>query len=183
MNKRAQFFIIAALILSGIILTLGRAYTSSKIEQDNLQVYDLSNEIQYETSQVIDNGIFNQETLADIKQDIENLTAYYSSLNPDSNILILYGNSSDISLIEYNLSSKTIVESAINTSEILSKTSPSTSFKLDNQQIKVKIISPPQNPSSSVLQEVEHSLIMNGQQVFYVVVRNKARGQDVVVYR
>ena len=46
MNKRAQFFLIAALIISGIILSFGKAYVVSKVEKTPVQVYDLSDQLQ-----------------------------------------------------------------------------------------------------------------------------------------
>lgn len=184
MNKRAQFFIIAALILSGVILTFGKVYTSSKIETSNVQVYDLSNQIQYEASQVIDNGIYNSQDQNFVKSNLKNLTKYYSKLNPDSDIDIIFGNSSDISLIEYNLTSDTSLENSLSTSDIISQSNPDTAFKLENNQIKVKIKTPDRKVNSvSPTKEVEHDLTVDGDKVFYIVVRKKVNDQDVIIYR
>lgn len=184
MNKKAQFFIIAALIISGIILTFGKVYTSSTIEKEALKVYDLSNQIQYETSQVIDNGIFNEKSPIAIKEELKNLTAYYASLNPDSSISLLFGNSSDIFLIEYNLSSSKVIEVKVGAFPVESNLAPGASFEASSQSIKIKIQTLGKSPDSSTeSKNIEHSLIIDSEQVFYIVIRKKAKGQDVIVYR
>ena len=101
MNKRAQFFLIAALIISGIILTFGKSYTTSKIDETPVEVYDLSDQLQYEASQVIDNGLLQGDSQPQIEQSLTNLTQYYASMNPDSDIDIIYGNESALKVIKW----------------------------------------------------------------------------------
>ena len=175
MNKRAQYFLIAALILSGIILTFGKIYVSSKIEKEDVKVYDLSKEIEYESSQVIDNGIFEQKSQGEVKDDLKNLTAYYSELHPDSDIDVVFGNSSALSLIEYNLTAGKINELPISIGGVQGE---GASFSSENQKLNIKISTSGQNSKT-----IERNVNLNGEQTFYLVVRKKVRGQDVIVYR
>jgi len=61
MNKRGQFYLIAAMILIGVVFGFyaTRNYISSVDEGD--KIYDISNEIKEEGSRVIDYGIYNDE--------------------------------------------------------------------------------------------------------------------------
>lgn len=185
MNKSAQFFIIAALIISGIILLAGKVYTFSRVETSDTQVYDLSDEIQYETSQVIDNGLFNEKDAISVKDDLKKLTSYYAESNPDSNINILYGDSSAISLLEYDRLAGETTESKISVGEIAvsSKTSPDTSFQIENKNLKVIVKTKDSSSSSDSSQSVVHELLLDNQQVFYLVVRKKMRDENVIIYR
>ena len=185
MNKRAQFFIIAALIISGVILTAGKVYTFSRIETTDTQVYDLSNEIQYETSQVIDNGLFNEKSADNIKSDLKSLTEYYAESNPDSNINILYGNSSGISILEYDLSAGETKESKISVGDVAlpSESSPETSFQIADKNLKVIIRTKDSTSDSGSEQPIVHELLIDSQQVFYIVVRKKMRDENVIIYR
>ena len=54
MHKRGQFFLIAALVVVGILVGLSIAYTTVRTPREETQIYDLSEEIYYEGAQVID---------------------------------------------------------------------------------------------------------------------------------
>jgi len=199
MNKRAQFFIIAALILAGIILIFGKTYTSSKTAQDNLKVYDLSNQIQYEASQVIDNGVYNDRPLSETTEALKNLSELYSKLNPDSDIYIMFGNSSELHLIEYNSTSRKVEETALSLSQaaagsmgIAAANNPSgnrnnannnVNFEiLPNQKARIRIKTHGAGAGDSQ-REVSHDVDISQKQSFYVILRKSINDQDVVVYR
>ena len=59
MNKRGQFYIIAAVIVVGIVVGLSSTVNSAVVGGEREQFYDLADEINYETKQVIDYGVFN----------------------------------------------------------------------------------------------------------------------------
>lgn len=98
MEKRGQFFLIAALVIVAIIFSLGVIYISTKTVKEDITVLDLSKEISYEGSQVIDNGVY---TGGDIDQRITELVGYYSEKNQDSDIMIVYGSSEGVKILEY----------------------------------------------------------------------------------
>lgn len=178
MNKRAQYFLIAALLLSGVILTIGKVYVSSKIEKEGLRVYDLSDQIQYESSQVIDNGLFAQKSSQETKEQLKNLTSYYAQLNPDSDIDIIYGNLSSLSLIEYNLTSSSTIDKQIQTN---TSSQEGTGFSISpEKRLKIKIANTNEEGS---IRAIENELALEEGQNFYLVVRKKIRGEDIIVYR
>jgi len=101
MSKKGQFFLVAALVIVIVIVGLGTIYVSTQFPEEDAHVYDLSEEINFEASQVIDNGILtaNQD---EIQAKIENLTDTYSKLNPNSDLFIVYGNQSEVTVLYYN---------------------------------------------------------------------------------
>jgi|SRR3989344_2312471 len=103
MQKRAQFFLIAALVIVGIMFGLATIYNTAQTSEEDTTVYDLSDEINFESSQVIDNGIFNGGSKQEeILKHIENLTDFYSAENSRSDLIIIYGDEHKLTVIFYN---------------------------------------------------------------------------------
>ena len=98
MKKRGQFLLIAALIIAVIVFGIGTIFISTKTSKEDITLFDLSDEISFEGGKVVDNGIF---TGGDIGKNIENLSLIYKELNPNSDILILYGNRTLVNQITF----------------------------------------------------------------------------------
>ncbi len=97
MHKKGQFFIIAAIIIVVIIASLGTIYISTKtVPKEDKQVYDLSREIDFESNKVIDYGVFNAKTTTDKSGNLTRLMEYYSETNPDTDLIMIYGNETGI---------------------------------------------------------------------------------------
>ncbi len=101
MDKRAQFFLVAALIISGIVLSLAAVYNSTKVQKEDTQFYDLSSEIGAESSKVIDYGVYNS---ADTTKIIQNFTSVYAdeigNLGNET-LIFLYGDSTNVAYTLY----------------------------------------------------------------------------------
>jgi hypothetical protein len=96
MNKKGQFFLIAALIIAGVILSIGIIQISTKASQsETTKVYDLSKEMNYESNQVIDYGVYKALPNDQKITNIEALVTYYSSANPSDTMVIFYGNAKE----------------------------------------------------------------------------------------
>lgn len=96
MNKRGQIFLIAALIIVLIMAGFG-VYNAVSTPKEDKRTYDLSNEIKYETNQIIDSGVYSgseQEIMGRINQTL----SYYATANPDSEIVIVYGDENTLKL-------------------------------------------------------------------------------------
>jgi hypothetical protein len=101
LRKRGQVFLIAALVISGVLISLAALYTTTQKPIENKAVYDLSSELNYETAQVIDQAVFTDISQSDLDHHIVNLTDYYVNQNPGNDIIIVYGNDSIITVREY----------------------------------------------------------------------------------
>jgi hypothetical protein len=107
MRKKAQYFLIAALIIAVIIAGFATIYVSTNTPQTDTSVFDLSNEIDYEASQIIYNGVASGLSQAEIQSRIKTLTAFYAKANPDSDLAIYYGDETAINAIIYEASTCT----------------------------------------------------------------------------
>lgn len=176
MNKKAQFFLIAALIIAGIILALSQTFTSSSVEPHETIAYDLSNEVYYEASQVIDNGVFNEKTQADITEELSNLTEYYSKINPDSDISIVYGNpdsANSLQEISYNYELGRAVSNSI------PFTTTDSQFSDASQKRKVRVKMNSKDKDKEVIRDFE---VQKGQNL-YLVVKKKIKNEQFVISR
>lgn len=102
MNKRAQFYLIAAIVIIGIIAGLSFVYINAKTSREDSSVKYLANEINFEVSQVVDSGVYNSLPEGDINENIENLTNHYAQANPEIDLLIVFGNTEQLTFIFYN---------------------------------------------------------------------------------
>ena len=101
MNKRGQFFLIAAVVIISILFGLSAIYTTAETPTEDPLVYDLTKEIKYETGAVIDSGVFNALTEEQRDRNIENLTDYYASANVGSDLIVIFGDQMTMTAIFY----------------------------------------------------------------------------------
>jgi hypothetical protein len=105
-NKRGQFFLIAALVIAGIIITLTTINISTKTsETKTTAVYDLSKEINYEEGSLIDYVVFQATSPSAISASVQALASNYSAENPSADLLIVYGNTTNYNVTLYNKTS------------------------------------------------------------------------------
>lgn len=180
MNKKAQFFLVAALIISGIILGLSQTFISTNVEPTETLAYDLSNEVYYEASQVIDNGVFNAKSEENIAQELSNLTEYYSRINPDSDISIVYGNPENanslntLNEISYDYQSKKAISSKI---PLTDTDSQFLDTNKEKKKVRVKLNS--KDKESNIVRDFE---VEKGQNL-YLVVKKKIKNEQFVISR
>ena len=99
LKKAGQFFLIAALIISGMVIGFGTLYNSAQIVRADTQVYDFSEELRSEVRQVHDSGTFSGLSEKQINENTEKLLNYYAEQNPDSDFIVLFGNTEKSSLL------------------------------------------------------------------------------------
>src|SRR3989344_2077065 len=87
MNKRGQFFLIAALVIVVVIIALFTTYNYLKSKPTDSTSLYLAKEIDFEASQVLSAGVLTQQ---EREQKIQDLITFYAKTNPDSDIAIFY---------------------------------------------------------------------------------------------
>ena len=88
MNRRGQFFILAAAITALLLLAAVSVYNSARGSSEGEMLDRLSEEIRTELSYSIDYSLIHGAPMDEI---VENLTSSYAYLNKDKNIFVLYG--------------------------------------------------------------------------------------------
>lgn len=94
MQKRGQFFLIAALITVGILFSLTSTMNEARTSAQNEAFYDLSSEIKSEGSQVINYGVYNrQDSSGLLASFLEEYAAYIAQ----DRVLFVFGNEEELS--------------------------------------------------------------------------------------
>jgi hypothetical protein len=104
MNKSAQFFLVAALVIVGIMVGLATVYNATNTSREDLTVYDLAEEINYEGARVLESGTFNGIDNNQIEENIERLIEFYSETNQNHEFYGIYGDEEELTLIFYETS-------------------------------------------------------------------------------
>ncbi|MBS3098600.1 hypothetical protein J4462_00125 [Candidatus Pacearchaeota archaeon] len=92
MHKRGQFYLIAALVIIGILVGLTTVYNSTKTSREDLTVFDISSALQFEGLQVVTSGIFYDLTDEEILAQLQSLINASAQQNPNHDFLGIYGN-------------------------------------------------------------------------------------------
>ena len=120
-NKRAQFFLLAAVIIVAVVISLGVNPNRATVNREPESFYDFSYEVQRETGAVIDYEIYtfddpeveggdgdvevpdgDVEVPDSVLDEFVNLLADdIRDKNPDANFMFVYGNNEEIELKNY----------------------------------------------------------------------------------
>lgn len=97
MQKRGQFYIIAAAIIIVVILGLATVANKALVQPKHAGFFDLSEDYDAETSKVIDYGIYNKYTPPiDITKVVENISNVFKETaftkDPNVYLVFIYGN-------------------------------------------------------------------------------------------
>ncbi|MBU2576667.1 MAG: hypothetical protein KKF50_03015 [Nanoarchaeota archaeon] len=100
MQKKAQFFLLAAVIISAVIISLGFVANKATTNREPGSFYDFSYEVQRETGAVIDYEIYtlSEGNLTDF---VNLLAGDIGDRDPDSNFIFIYGNNTGMTLKNY----------------------------------------------------------------------------------
>ncbi|MEK6917841.1 MAG: hypothetical protein AABW51_02735 [Nanoarchaeota archaeon] len=104
LNKRGQFYLIAAIVIISLIIGFFLISNSSK-KKENVRVYELSEQLKIEGKKVVDYGIINDNTK--VKEFTKNFSDYAGE---EIDVVYIVGNYSqvgfsyiyDIEIFKYN---------------------------------------------------------------------------------
>lgn len=91
MNKRGQFFLMAAFIIVGIIAGLASVVNVATVNPDRTGFYDLSREVGYETKYLVDYGVYNSYDENAKDELVRNFLEKYSDYIGQDRAVFLYG--------------------------------------------------------------------------------------------
>ena len=104
-GKRAQFYILAAIIIVLIVISISSVVTYSVVRSQPKSIGELSQTLKIESNGLIKYGLYNQQNLTKL---IENFTeedfAQYFLLSPDydtTNMTFVYGNKTQLVVVRY----------------------------------------------------------------------------------
>jgi len=200
-GKKAQFYIIAAVIIAVLIAGLATTINYAVTSQTPTRFYDLSKSYNLEAAKVIDYGVYQKYTPAiDIKEKIINFTyKFYKNAqlkDPNIEIIALYGDSTEATGISYSIND-TNFSSGTNSIEIKSSTIKSNiqntvgtsqlggSYSAQSTQIPTATIRPQSiNGKYTVNISIpgnSYEINLNASQTFYFILQSKKPSGEVNV--
>lgn len=101
-NKRAQFFLLAAVIISAVIISFGATVNKAVASNEPRNFYDLSHDVKKETNAVLDYEVYSGFTNNDnLTQFVNSLKKYIKTTVPKANIVFIYGNNDNMTIENY----------------------------------------------------------------------------------
>jgi hypothetical protein len=181
MNKGGQFFLIAAITIIIIIVSVVTIsnYTEKKNE---VKLYDLKQEMGIESQQVLDYGTYNNLNSSQMKALMENfIKSYVNYIEEEKNIYFVFGNKQEINALGYQEINNESVCIKLNPGEegneennecIPLAMQQTQSFPAVSGQINVVVIR---------IEDNEYQFRLKPGENFYFVIWQKVGGQKNVV--
>jgi len=173
-GKRGQFYIVAAIIISVVLIGLFTVNTYIKFKPKDVKFYDISDEMGLETGYVIDYGIYSQGNLNNL---IEEWTVTYVDYSSKyTNIgewVIIYGNEKNITLLYFTEESSGDISLSIGGTYVGIHVTPDSpwygkeSFQPSEDIIKVKV------------DDIEYAFDLRKGENFYFVISSEEGDVDI----
>ena len=93
-NKRAQIFLLAAVIISMVVLSLGVTMNRAVVAREPEEFYDFSYEVKKESSAALDYEIYTNLD-GNLENFVASLIDSIEEREPNANFIIIYGNNVD----------------------------------------------------------------------------------------
>jgi len=101
MRKRAQFFLLAAVVISVVVLSLGVTTNRAGVRREPGNFYDFSYEVKREVGEVLDYEIYSNIEGGSLDEFVQLLAAEIRDRDPGANFMFIYGNNTNMSLRNY----------------------------------------------------------------------------------
>jgi len=101
-NKRGQFFLLAAVIISAVIISLGTTTNKATVDEEPKDFYDLGDEMKRETGAILDYTIYKNITEeTNLTKFVKILADEVKERNPGASFMFVYGNNESMLLKNY----------------------------------------------------------------------------------
>ena len=169
-NKRGQFYLVAAIVIIAVII--GLAAVSNYVKRTpKVTVYDLEEELNIESPEVLQYGVFNygadNEGLSDLLGNFTELYTDYAGDNKE--LYFIYGNQSGVRIIRY--------------SDVYSG---SLSYETSTLKVKGKFVEeetriPYQGKINITIAGTNHEFVLNEGENFYYLISEDVENEKYIV--
>lgn len=103
MDKRGQFYIIAAVIIALVVSGATGVTTYAVIKSEPKTIYDLSSDLKEESSRIIDYGIYTGTDVTELLEEFadEEFGPYFLKKTDNANIIFIYGDKDNLYRAKY----------------------------------------------------------------------------------
>lgn len=100
MHRKGQVFLMAAIIIAGLIFALTKISNKGFARQEPEAFYDLADEIGFETKRVLDYGVISGQQTQNAG-NVQTLLNKYAEYVGNEDVVFIYGDASTVSAIYY----------------------------------------------------------------------------------
>ena len=170
MDKRGQFYLLAAIVIVGIIIGFSTVSNYSK-QKSSIRIYDLGEELGIESGQVIEHGVYQQKNIDNL---LENFTALYTEYAGEGKELyFVFGDEEEVSVATY--SDITEVEISVDVGDKkIGKT-------LKKQEYKKEDYAPIGDNVEIDIGETKHNFKLKSGENFYYIITQDVGEEEYVV--
>ena len=100
-SKKGQFFLLAAVIISMVIVSLNLATNRATVRDEPESFYDFSYEVQRESGSVLDYDIYTNIDGGSLEEFTDLAAKDARDKNPDAEFIFIYGNNQGMHIKNY----------------------------------------------------------------------------------
>ena len=176
MNKKAQFYLIAAILIVGIVVILAGITNYITTRKAPVKFYDLGNEFKEEGTRVVDYGIYNSQNTLNLMESLaEQFKDYSEEKDIRTELVFVFGNTEGI---------RTVTYTTHQTGEV-SLTVPGSSFGITGTPQKVANVED-RTPSGTFdevkveILEQEYTFELHEGENFFFVISKKTSDEEYI---
>ncbi len=172
MNRNGQVFLVAAIIITGILLTLTRISNKTLSREKPEAFYDLSEEIDFEVKRVLDYGVINGgQNIGVMASELIN---NYSEYIADEDVVFVYGNKTNVSALYYRSLTN------LNAVSLGAISAPIKVNLASHTSVEIKPLDPINSKATIKINDVDYNFKIKPGQNFYFVLIKKEEGEKYV---
>lgn len=170
-NKRGQFYLVAAIIIVAVIIGLAGVSNYAK-QQPKVTVYDLGEELNIESGEVVQYGVFNyagdDNNLMSFLGNFTELYTQYAGEGKD--LYFVYGDESNVVVLKY----EDVLKGEISVGE-------SSTYKVKGKVVKEEQQTPNENMINVTIGETNHQFTLTPGENFYYVLAEEVGNEKHIV--
>jgi cold shock CspA family protein len=170
MNKRGQFYLLAAIVIIALIIGFASVSNYAKKKTD-VKLYDLADELKIESGEVVQYGIYNEFD----EDEMNGLLLYFSGAyddlkGEDKNMYFVMGNSDNVFLYSFTevLGGEVTIDFG----------STYAALQISNRQLGKTLLTPEGNKVTVEIEGVSQEFDLKPGQNFWFVISQDAKGND-----
>jgi len=170
MNKRGQFYIVAAILIVLVLSGVTGVSTYTVVKSEPKTIYELGSDLNRESAKIIEYGIYNNKDLTELTNEFagKDVAKYFLKKTNNANIIFVYGNKTNLQSLQYNTVSIGDINVAGAGWEDYGSYSEIRELENDGEFAKVEVLNK------------EYSFDLKDNEMFYFVIVQK-RGDETFV--
>ena len=175
MNKKGQFYIVAAIIIVLALSGIASTTTYASVKSKPRTIESLSLDLKEESSRIIDYGVYNSEDLSVLldKFTDTDFAPYFLHKTDNANVVFIYGNRNNLNAVKYKREVTGTISASIG---------GGTDWKIVSNFAERGVISDDDNDDKVdvTLLEKTYTFDLKDNEMFYFVMVQEKEGEEYV---